>query len=220
MSESAEIIRVLVVDDHDLLREGVSTCLGCEDDITVVGMASDGETAIRLVEELSPDVVVMDLVMPGMGGVAATKEIVAGGSSTRVLALTSFTDNSLVRSALEAGATSFQFKSVDASDLVSSVRITASGQSTLAPGVTRLMARGRDMLRDLTPRELEVADLLAAGNSNAAIAEQLYVSVYTVKNHVSKILMKFQVHSRTEAVAMILNSRHFNQQAPARTGST
>ncbi|MYJ35961.1 MAG: response regulator transcription factor [Acidimicrobiaceae bacterium] len=201
-------IRVVVVDDHDLLREGVTACLDGYDDIEVVGTAHNGVVAVDRVVEMHPDVVVMDLIMPGGGGVEAIAEIARRAPETRVLALTSFTDGALLRSALEAGATSFQLKSVTGDDLAASIRFTAAGQSAMDSSVTRLIASDHDVLRDLTDREREVADLLATGLSNAEIAERLYLSIYTVKNHVSNILMKFNVQSRTELVAMILNARY------------
>ncbi|MDE0656826.1 MAG: response regulator transcription factor [Acidimicrobiaceae bacterium] len=201
-------IRVVVVDDHDLLREGVTACLDGYDDIEVVGTAHNGVVAVDRVVEMHPDVVVMDLIMPGGGGVEAIAEIARRAPETRVLALTSFTDGALLRSALEAGATSFQLKSVTGDDLAASIRFTAAGQSAMDSSVTRLIASDHDVLRDLIDREREVADLLATGLSNAEIAERLYLSIYTVKNHVSNILMKFNVQSRTELVAMILNARY------------
>jgi len=201
------VIRVIVVDDHDLLREGVTACLNGYDDIEVVSTAHNGETAVEHVLEHEPDVVVMDLVMPGAGGLAAIEQLGEVAPEVRVLALTSFTDGSLARSALEAGATSYQLKSVSGDALAASVRLTAAGQSALDASVTRTIATEKDLLRDLTDREREVAELLATGLSNAEIAESLYLSIYTVKNHVSNILMKFQVHSRTELVALILNDR-------------
>jgi DNA-binding NarL/FixJ family response regulator len=210
------VICVVVVDDHDLLREGVTACLNGYDDIEVVGTAHNGELAVKCAVELDPDVVVMDLVMPGGGGVAAIEQIALVAPNTRVLALTSFTDSSLVRAALEAGAASLQLKSVSGDDLAASIRLTASGQSALDPTVTRMIATERDdLLRDLTDREREVAGLLANGLSNADIADALYLSIYTVKNHVSNILMKFQVHSRTELVALILSDRYRGPVAPA-----
>ena len=202
------VIRVIVVDDHDLLREGVTACLNGYEDIEVVATAHNGETAVERTLEAEPDVVVMDLIMPGAGGVAAIDQLTRIAPSVRILALTSFTDTSLVRAALEAGAASLQLKSVSGDDLAASIRLTASGQSALDSTVTRMIATEKDLLRDLTDREREVADLLANGLSNAEIAEALHLSIYTVKNHVSNILMKFQVQSRTELVALILSDRY------------
>lgn len=204
-------ISVVVVDDHDLLREGVVGTLGQIDDIEVVGEADSGPAAVQLVEELSPDVVVMDLVMPGGSGLDAIRSISEKHPGSRVLALTSFTDGSLVRRAIEAGATSFLFKTVDVEGFANAVRMTAAGQSTLAPGVAAHLLSRPNTIGDLTPREEEVADLIAAGSSNADIARDLHMSVFTVKNHVRNILMKLQVQSRTEAASMILNHRFQSQ---------
>ncbi len=205
MSES---IRVLVVDDHDLLREGVVGTLSSFDDIDVVGEANNGVTAVTLVADLEPDVVVMDLVMPGGSGMDAIRKIRDNHPRTRVLALTSFTDGSLVRRAIEAGATSFLFKTVDVDGFVNAVRMTAAGQTMLAPGVAAHLIAKPDSIGDLTAREEEVANLLAAGLSNADIARELHMSVFTAKNHVRNILMKLQVQSRTEAASLILNHRY------------
>ncbi|MGB7861619.1 MAG: response regulator transcription factor [Acidimicrobiia bacterium] len=206
-----ENIRVLVVDDHDLLREGVVGTLSNFDDIDVVGEANNGDAAVALVADLEPDVVVMDLVMPGGSGMDAIRQIRDKHPSTRVLALTSFTDGSLVRRAIEAGATSFLFKTVDVDGFASAVRSTAAGQTTLAPGVAAHLVARPDSIGDLTQREEEVANLLAAGLSNADIARDLHMSVFTAKNHVRNILMKLQVQSRTEAASLILNHRYQTQ---------
>lgn len=210
-----EPISVVVVDDHDLLREGVVGTLGQINDIEVVGEANNGEAAVQLVAELSPDVVVMDLVMPGGSGLDAIRSISTDYPETRILALTSFTDGSLVRRAIEAGATSFLFKTVDVDGFANAVRMTAAGQSTLAPGVAAHLLSRPKTIGNLTPREEEVADLLAAGLSNADIARDLHMSVFTVKNHVRNILMKLQVQSRTEAASLILNHRYQSEGAPA-----
>lgn len=206
-----ESIRVLVVDDHDLLREGVVGTLSNFDDIDVVGEANNGDAAVALVADLEPDVVVMDLVMPGGSGMDAIRQIRDKHPATRVLALTSFTDGSLVRRAIEAGATSFLFKTVDVDGFASAVRSTAAGQTTLAPGVAAHLVARPDSIGDLTQREEEVANLLAAGLSNADIARELHMSVFTAKNHVRNILMKLQVQSRTEAASLILNHRYQTQ---------
>jgi DNA-binding NarL/FixJ family response regulator len=201
-------ITVLVVDDHDLLREGVVGTLGNFEDLEVVGEAVNGEAAVALAGELQPDVVVMDLVMPGGSGIDAIRDIRSRWADIHVLALTSFTDGTLVRQAVEAGATSFLFKNVDVEAFANAVRTTADGQSTLAPGVAAHLVAKPGTIGDLTPREEEVADYLAAGLSNADIARELHVSVFTVKNHVRSILMKLQVQSRTEAASLILNHRY------------
>ena len=201
----------MVVDDHDLLREGVVGALGSFEDIEVVGEANNGETAVALIADLAPDVAVMDLIMPNGGGLEAIKRVSANHPQTKVLALTSFTDGSLVRRAIEAGATSFLFKTVDVDGFANAVRLTAAGQSTLAPGVAAHLVAKPDSIGDLTQREEEVANLLAAGLSNADIARELHMSVFTAKNHVRNILMKLQVQSRTEAASLILNHRYQTQ---------
>ncbi|MEM7273671.1 MAG: response regulator transcription factor [Actinomycetota bacterium] len=200
-------ITVLVVDDHDLLRRGIVTSLARFDDLEMVGVAGSGEEAIALTLELQPSVVVMDLLMPGMGGVAATREL-RRQSDARILALTSFVDNDLVQEALDAGAASYLLKNVDAADLAEAVRMTARGGSAFAPEATRVLAmpRAPRRLAELTGREHEVALLLADGQSNADIAHELSLSIFTVKNHVSQILTKLQVKSRTQAAATILRA--------------
>lgn len=182
--------------------------LSAFDDIEVVGETNNGESAVTLVDDLEPDVVVMDLVMPGGGGIDAIKRIKSDHSDTHVLALSSFTDGTLVRRAIEAGATSFIFKTVDVEAFANAVRLTAAGQTTLAPGVAAHLVAKPDSIGDLTDREEEVANLLAAGLSNADIARELHMSVFTAKNHVRNILMKLQVQSRTEAASLILNHRY------------
>ncbi len=208
-------ITVVVVDDHDLLREGVVGTLGHFDDIQVVGEANSARAAVELVDELLPDVVIMDLVMPGGSGIDAIRAITTNHPNSRVLALTSFNDGSLVREAFEAGATSFLFKAVGVEGFASAVRSTAAGNSALAPGVATHLVAKTGAIGDLTPREEEVVDYIAAGLSNADIARELHMSVFTVKNHVRSILMKLHVQSRTEAAALILNHRY---QLQGRTG--
>lgn len=210
----SEEIRVLVVDDHDLLREGVVGTLNAVEGIIVVGEANTGEAAVREVGRLQPDVVVMDIVMPGGGGLPAIEKIAADHPSSKVLALTSFTDGSLVRDAIEAGATSFLFKTVDVDAFAAAVRATAEGRSSLAPGVAAHLVARPDSLGDLTAREQEVADLMAAGLSNADIGRELHMSMFTAKNHVRNILMKLRAQSRTEAAAMILKHRYESGGGP------
>jgi NarL family two-component system response regulator LiaR len=202
-----EPITVLVVDDHDLLRQGVVTALSRHDDLKVVGEAATGEEAVTMAAELTPTVVVMDLLMPGIGGVGATREL-SRCSDARVLALTSFVDNDLVAQALDAGAVSYLLKNVDAADLAEAVRMTARGRSAFAPEATRVLSERRTErpLQDLTERERDVAMLLANGRSNSDIAHELSLSIFTVKNHVSQILSKLQVKSRTQAAAVILRA--------------
>jgi NarL family two-component system response regulator LiaR len=210
MSDVAQI-RVLVVDDHDLLREGVSSSLSAFADIDVVADAASGELAIRRVAETRPDVVVMDLVMPGMGGVEAIRRLRADDAELGIVALSSFSEGDRVREVLDAGANGYLVKSVDAASLARAVRSAAVGQGAFSPEVTLALTRrptaGDELLERLTPREREIADLLTEGRTNAEIARATSLSIFTVKNHVSSILMKLQVQTRTEATAFILTGR-------------
>ncbi len=198
-------IRVVVVDDHDLLGDGVIATLSRFDDMEIVAGGRSGEEAISLVAAHGPDVVVMDLLMPGIGGVEAIRTVTAE-SATRVLALTSFVDSDLVRQALAAGAASYLLKNVDAEDLADAIRRTARGGSALAPEATIALTKPAtsDALAELTERELEVAQSIALGRSNSDIAHEMSLSIFTVKNHVSQILGKLKVRSRTQVAAIIL----------------
>jgi NarL family two-component system response regulator LiaR len=203
-------IRVLVVDDHDLLREGVSACLGAFDDLEVVGEAGSGEAAITAVAELHPDVVVIDLVMPGIGGAEAIRQLRANDAELGIVALSSFSDGDRIREVIDAGATGYLVKSVDADSLARAVRSSATGESTFSPEVTRALMQVPtvETASVLTAREDEIAELIAEGRTNAEIANTLHLSVFTVKNHVSSILMKLGLRTRTEVAALILKSRH------------
>jgi DNA-binding NarL/FixJ family response regulator len=205
-----KLIRVLVVDDHDLLREGVSACISAFDDLEVVGEAGSGEAAIIAVAELHPDVVVIDLVMPGIGGAEAIRQLRADDAELGIVALSSFSDGDRIREVIEAGATGYLVKSVDADSLARAVRSSATGESTFSPEVTRSLMQvpAVETASLLTAREDEIAELIAEGRTNAEIANTLHLSVFTVKNHVSSILMKLAVRTRTEVAALILKSRH------------
>jgi NarL family two-component system response regulator LiaR len=205
-----KLITVLVVDDHDLLREGVSACIGGFEDLEVVGEAGSGEAAITAVAELNPDVVVIDLVMPGIGGTEAIRRIRAGDAELGIVALSSFSGADQIREVIEAGATGYLVKSVDADSLAHAVRGAASGQSMFSPEVTRALMKVPDTApaSPLTSREDQIAELIAEGRTNAEIADDLDLSIFTVKNHVSSILMKLAVRTRTEAASVILKSRH------------
>jgi NarL family two-component system response regulator LiaR len=201
-------ISVVVVDDHDLLREGVSACLASFDDIDVVGEASNGEAALRIVASLQPAVVVMDLVMPGLSGSEVIRRLRAEHPDLGIVALSSFSESSRVRDVIDAGANGYLIKSVDAPSLARAVRSAAVGQSTFSAEVTHSLMdeRPEPNLSGLTAREDEIAGLLASGRTNAEIAAQLDLSVFTVKNHVSSILMKLHVRTRTEAASVILRA--------------
>ena len=202
-------VRVVVVDDHDLLREGVTACLSGFDDLEVVGEASNGESAIVEVRRLVPDVVVVDLVMPGLGGVEVIRRLRAEHATMGLLALSSFVERERIREVISAGANGYLVKSVDADSLAQAMRSAATSRGAFSAEVTQILALGTDRptsaLETLTPREADIAELVAKGRSNAEIAKALELSLFTVKNHVSSILMKLQVRSRTEAAALILS---------------
>ena len=199
---------MFVADDHDLLREGVTSSLAGFDDLEVVGDASTAEAAISRVGELLPDVVVIDLVMPVMGGVEAIRQLRVSHPEMGLLALSSYTESDRIREAVGAGANGYLVKSVDSEGLARAVRSAAAGEGAFSAEVTRILAapaqHGHDLLQTLTPREAEIAALMAEGRTNAEIAAALGVSVFTIKNHVSNVLMKLHVHSRTEAAAFLL----------------
>ena len=201
-------IRVLLVDDHAVVRSGLGAVLMSFDDMALVGEATNGEEAVRLCEQLKPDVVLMDLMMPVMDGVTATKAIQGRCPQARIIALTSFKEKELVEGALKAGAMSYLLKNVSADELVTAIRGAVAGQPRLSPEAAQVLiqevrepsSRGYD----LTERERDVLTLMVEGLPNTAIAERLVVSQSTVKFHVSNILSKLGVTRRTEAVALAL----------------
>ena len=201
-------IRVVIVDDHVLVRSGLEVVLGMFDDIELVAQAGDGDEAVRLCRELSPDVVLMDLVMPGgTSGVDATKEVVASCPNTRVVALTSFGEDRLVHETLRAGAIGYLMKDVSADELAEAVRAAHAGRSTLAPEAADALVRSVSSPpppAGLTARERQVLKLMADGLTNADIAERLVIGVATVKTHVSSIIAKLGVSTRTEASSLAI----------------
>ena len=206
MTES-HTIRVLIVDDHAMLRRGLRFFLNGFDDLELVGEAGSAQEALDLCDELAPDVVLMDMVMPDIDGAAATELIRKEYPDAQVLALTSFQEEDLIERALQAGAIGYLLKNVGAEELAEAIRGAHAGRSTLAPEATEVLiqvTRQRAGQPDysLTGREQEVLGLLMEGLSNAEIAEQLVVTVATVKFHVRGILNKLGVDSRTEAVAL------------------
>jgi DNA-binding NarL/FixJ family response regulator len=197
----AEPIRVLVVDDHPVVRQGLRTFLDLQGDICVVGEADDGPSCVEQAARLRPDVVLLDLRMPGGDGTSALHGLRERGISARVLVITSFTDPAAVLPAVRAGAAGYVYKDIDPPALASAIRSVHAGHVLLHEDVVRLLAAGqmRPAGAHLTPRELQVLDGLAAGKSNREIARSLTLSEKTVKTHVSAILTKLGVQDRTQA---------------------
>jgi two-component system, NarL family, response regulator LiaR len=203
----SEPITILIVDDHAVVRQGIRTLLDMHPDLQVVGEAESAEIAIPLVEELVPDVVLMDLVLPGMNGVAATRQIKRISPRTQIVVLTSYAEDEHLFPALRAGALSYLLKDIRPRELAESLRKAARGESVLHSQVAaRMIAEVRAAKRkvppafaELTPRELQVLQLLAEGQSNTAIAEKLVLSEKTVRGYISNILSKLQMEDRTQA---------------------
>ena len=219
-AEPAGPIRIVIADDQQLVRTGFRLILDAEDDLDVVAEAGDGLEAVEVVRRERPDVVLMDIRMPELDGIEATRRIVDGGTSAKVLMLTTFDLNEYVYEALRAGASGFLLKDTPAEQLAEGVRVVARGDALLAPSVTRRLldefARPASVepeppppppgLDELTARELEVFRLLARGRSNAEIAQELVVSETTVKTHVARVLMKLGVRDRVQAVVLAYES--------------
>jgi NarL family two-component system response regulator LiaR len=210
----ADPIRVLLVDDHLMVRRGLAAMLSAYDDFALVGEAGDGEEAVRLCEQLRPDVVLMDLLLPGMDGATATAAIRRRYPAIQVIALTSFREDDLLRRVVQAGAIGYLLKNAGAEELAAAIRAARAGQPTLAPEALPVLfhtvAHPAASGSELTEREREVLALLVRGMSNTAIAEQLVLSTRTVRGHVSNILAKLGVASRTEAVALAVQHHLVN----------
>ncbi|MFD2172057.1 response regulator [Tumebacillus lipolyticus] len=208
-------IRILLVDDHDMVRQGIRTYLLTELDIEVIGEANSGERAVEQVLALKPDLVLMDLVMPGMDGIMATREVLRACPATKVLVLTSFVEDDKVMPALEAGASGYLLKTVLGAELVASIRKVWAGETVLEPQVaTKMLAalqkpkvQAETLFDTLTEREGEVLRLLAKGLTNQQIGEALFIGIKTVKTHVSNILAKLGVEDRTQAAIYALKHR-------------
>ena len=204
-------IRVLIVDDHSMVRTGLATFIRTKADLELLGEARDGRQALHLCEELEPDVILMDLVMPRMDGVAATRAIRERWPQVQIIALTSFKDKDMVQDALRAGAISYLLKDVSVDELAEAIRAAHAGRPTLAPEaaqalieVARAADEGPAPGHDLTPREREVLALMVEGLNNPQIGERLFISVTTARSHVSSIFSKLGVSNRAEAVALAL----------------
>ena len=204
-------IRVLIADDQAMVRQGFTVLLNAEPGIEVVGQALNGIDAVAKVAELAPDVVLMDIRMPELGGIEATRRVTRGDAATKVLVLTTFDLDEYVYEALRAGASGFLLKDASAADLAHAVRVVAAGEALLAPNVTKRLisefarmsgaprAPLKERVADLTERETEVLSLIARGLSNAEIAGQLVLAEQTVKTHVSRMLLKLGLRDRTQA---------------------
>jgi DNA-binding NarL/FixJ family response regulator len=208
--------RVLIVDDQELVRTGFRVVLDAEPDIDVVGEAADGIAAVEAVTSAHPDVVLMDIRMPNLDGIEATRRIAASDDSARILILTTFDLDDYVYEALRAGASGFLLKDARAEELCDAVRTVAAGEALLSPSITRRLiesytrrpppAEQPVALAELTPRELEVLKLIARGLSNAAIAHELIVGDATVKTHVARIFSKLDLHDRAQVVVLAYES--------------
>lgn len=205
-----DVVRVIVVDDQDIVRDGLVTVLSLVDGIEVAGSGRNGAEACDLVASAHPDVVLMDLRMPVMDGVAATAKIIADHPGTGVLVLTTFDDDASIAGALRAGARGYLTKDASREDIAAAIRSVARGQSTFDPGVSARLVSGLppdnrsvpDGLSDLTPREQEVLQLIGEGLNNAEIAERLFVSTATVKTHINNLFAKLGLRDRAQAVRL------------------
>ncbi len=208
---TSQIIQVLLVDDHNVVRSGLATFLRAYDDLELVGEAKNGLEAIQLCHQMQPDVILMDLMMPEMDGIAATRAILADYPKIKIIAMTSFEDERLVQGVLAAGAISYLIKNVTSDELAKAIREAVSGRSTLSPEAARVLVQATRPTEqpafDLTLREREVLNLVVQGESNQQIAEALVISLATVKAHISSILSKLQVSSRAEASAYALKHK-------------
>ncbi|MCH5585011.1 response regulator transcription factor [Shimazuella sp. AN120528] len=199
------MIRVILVDDHEMVRIGLSAYLSTQPDIEVVGEASDGKAGVQLALETKPDVILMDLLMEGMDGIQATREIVKVLAQPKIIVLTSFLDDDKVYPALEAGALSYLLKTSKAEKIAEAIRSAAKGESVLEAKVTskvisKMQGSNQEKPHEsLTAREMEVLQLIADGNTNQEIADKLFITVKTVKTHITNLLSKLELDDRTQA---------------------
>jgi NarL family two-component system response regulator LiaR len=216
MMDQTEKIKVLIVDDHQVVRQGLYTFLELLDDISVIGEANDGKRAVELVSLLQPDIVLMDLVMPQMDGITATEKIHALGLPTKVIALTSFSEDDKVFPAIQAGAASYLLKDVSPDDLVDAIRAVHRGEARLHPDIARKLMQQVSQMRstleepsinELTTREREVIRLVALGRNNREIAQELFISDKTVKTHISNLLGKLNLEHRTQLAIYAIRNK-------------
>ena len=209
--EPYKTIRVMLVDDHNVVRSGLATFLKAYDDLELVGEAKNGVEAVNLCLRSTPDVILMDLMMPEMDGIAATRAILASYPDIKIIAMTSFEDEELVQGVLSAGAISYLLKNITSDELARAIRDAVSGRSTLSPEAAQALVHAtrapQHTLFELTEREREVLNLVVQGFSNQQIADHLVVSLATVKAHISNILSKLQVSSRAEAIAYAIKHK-------------
>lgn len=201
-------IRIVIVDDHAMLRKGLAVFLMSYPDLKLIGEASNGQEALALCIDKHPDIVLMDLLMPILDGITATRLIHNECPDTQIIALTSFGEERLIKDILEAGAISYLFKKVSADDLARAIRAAQNGISTFAPEVTDILIQSlqkpKSLFEVLTPREREVLALIVKGMGNNDIADQLVISLPTTKSHVSSILSKLGLTSRTEVISLVM----------------
>jgi len=210
-TNSSQTIQVMLVDDHNVVRSGLATFLRAYDDLELVGEAKNGLEALNLCRKKKPDVILMDLMMPEMDGIAATRAILADYPDIKIIAMTSFEEEELVQGVLAAGAISYLLKNVSSDELAAAIRAAFLGRSTLSPeAATALIHATRPTKQpsfDLTEREREVLNLVVQGHSNQQIADAMVITVATVKAHISNILSKMEVSSRTEAIAYAIKHK-------------
>jgi DNA-binding NarL/FixJ family response regulator len=224
-------IRVLIADDQQLVRTGFGLIIKPQEDIELVGEAADGHEAIKLAAKLRPDVILMDIRMPRLDGLEATRRVLADPAlqHTRILILTTFDLDEYIYDALRAGASGFLLKDAPSEQLIEGIRVVAAGDALLAPSITRRVIEAyvrqpaphlpdRPELDELTPREREVLELIARGSANADIARRLYVSDATVKTHVAHVFSKLNLHDRAQAVVYAYETGLVQPHAAARTG--
>jgi NarL family two-component system response regulator LiaR len=206
----SDIIRIMLVDDHAVVRSGLGAFLSVNPDLELVGEAENGEQAVARASILKPDVILMDLMMPVMDGVAATAAIKKQNPGIQVIALTSFQEDELVRNVMKAGAVGYLMKNVSARELAAAIRAAKDGKMTLSPEAAQALVRASQQAQEtesLTEREREVLKLMVEGLNNAEIAERLVISLSTVKYHISNILMKLSVDNRVAAVTMAIQKK-------------